>query len=107
VRAAATDGAASLPLALVDAAAPLLLASVRATRSNDARRRTIARLAAAGRLRLQEKAPLGARWARLDGCGQYAHRGTDDIVDAIGCGLGGVPFLAARFLRFYTASDRG
>ncbi len=106
VRAAAADGGSSLSTALVDDAALLLLESARATGDTDVRGRAIARLAAAGRARLQNHPPPGARWARFDGCVRYAHENDDDLPSGMSCGLGGTPFLAARFLFFLTALDR-
>jgi hypothetical protein len=82
---AADDGGTSLPLDLVDAGAPLLLASALATHDAEARRRVITRLAAAGRHRLRDRAPTGGRWLRWS-CDT--------------CGMGAVAALSRRFLEF-------
>jgi hypothetical protein len=100
VRAGAADGGTALPLGLVDRGAPLLLASALSDGGADQRHRTIARLAAAARLRLQAAPPPGARWLRLGDCATYAYNGLDDIVASIGCGMGNVGFRAARILHF-------
>lgn len=100
VRTGAADGGTALPLALVDRGAPLLLASTVARGSANTRPRTIARLAAAARLRLQAAPPPGARWLRLGDCATYAYSGLDDIVASIGCGMGNVGVRAARILHF-------
>lgn len=99
VRESAADGGIALPLAVVDRGAPLLLATVLRDGDPEARYRTIARLAAAARLRLQAAPPPGARWLRL-GCAIYAYDGLDDIVAGIGCGMGNVGIRAARILHF-------
>jgi len=93
------DRDTALPIDVADAGAPFLLVSALTARNEESRQRTIARLAAVTRQRLQQRPPPGARWIRLaPGCVRYAVESPDDGGGGVGCGLGSVPVLSARFL---------
>lgn len=88
-----------LPLGLVDRAAPSLLASVWPRRTAPAAERGLSRLADAARRRITDAPPPGARWVHLTGCDEVVEG--DTRTGGLMCGMGGVPRLSARFLRFF------
>jgi hypothetical protein len=93
------DDPSQLTPEFVDRAAAGALLAARA-RPGAAREHLLALLAAAARARLSDRPIPGAPWARGGGCGVFVE-GADEQ-HGFACGMGHVPRLSVRFLKFYS-----